>query len=135
MQTQIAHKFAHQMKPEKVVTESIVEVHGYVPREKIIKRMIAAGERLEMLTSLGYFDLEFGEDPDQKEVIYDPTRQKSFDMAEAHQLKREILERVQAAIAAGKKPEEVRQEVREEEAKIASQTAPEEPGVEPKKKV
>lgn len=83
----------------------LVETAGYISRERKIKTMIAAGARLEMLRRLGYFDVTNGSE-DIEKMPLDPTREKSFHFADAHEILRDIENRVAQCRANMKKTED-----------------------------
>nr|QJB18789.1 MAG: hypothetical protein [Microvirus sp.] len=87
--------------PEKNSGESLVETVGYVSTQKRIESMILAGQRLEQIKKQKY---DF---PDPKNInfdLYDHTRSKNYDMADAFQelemVKQRQKERKEASQAA-----------------------------------
>lgn len=70
--------------------KSRVDLTGYVPKEKKIKMMIQAGLQYQ---KTGLYDFPIDSDEDISDMECDPTRQKSFDLADASDRLR-YLERV-----------------------------------------
>lgn len=68
--------------PEKVGTVSKVEKVGYVPANRLIESMIAAGQRLQQYRADAY---DFPADTDVDESFSDPTRKIGYDLAEGTQ--------------------------------------------------
>lgn len=68
---------------EKNSGEIKVETAGYIPGDIQIRRLIAAGERLEQHRAEMY---DFGPDQEVDDEAIDPTRSPGFDMADASQL-------------------------------------------------
>lgn len=67
--------------PEIFPEISRVSMVGYIPRHRQISILIEAGKKLDRLR--GQFDLKPGEKFDLDDIECDPTRSKSFDLAEA----------------------------------------------------
>lgn len=69
-----------------------VETAGYVPADKLVKRMIDAGKRLAMIraSGAGYGDegLADGEEP-----VVDPTADADFDLADASNLAQSLIDK------------------------------------------
>jgi len=72
--------------------EKIVETAGYIPPKIQIENMIAAGQRLA-----DYRSGLYSNEPEKKEPAIDPTRSPGFDLADATQLGRAALERIEEA--------------------------------------
>lgn len=70
-----------------------VETAGYIPAQKQIENMIAAGRRLQDYRR-EQFDFNPGEEID--EDFYDPTRNKNFDMADGFQMQENIINSMRA---------------------------------------
>lgn len=85
-------------RPKKVFEynsgEVIVERAGYIPTKVRIEEFMAAGIRLENYKKMKY-DFRPGEKIDEN--FYDPTRRKSFDMAEATILHHKTQDRLREA--------------------------------------
>lgn len=74
--------------PEKGSGERRVETAGYIDVKTRIENMMMAGQRLiEARKEMYDFDGEVDED------FYDPTREKSFDMAEAFQIANNLADK------------------------------------------
>lgn len=75
-------------KTDSVKRRSHVDMTGYVPKEKRIRYLIEAGERLR--PGGGSYDTQGEVDIDQ--VFIDPTRQKGFDLVDAQEVIRNRFE-------------------------------------------
>lgn len=63
---------------------SKVDMIGYIPKERQIAMLIQAGERL--VNHRGVYDFAANQDVDIDEHPVDPTRSKSFDLADASEV-------------------------------------------------
>ena len=93
-------------KLEEGVMDSLskTETAGYIPADKQIEMFIQAGRRLDQARKEQYDFAEGEEVPE--DVVVDPTRSGSFDLADASQLGR----------ALGKKAESARREKADKDA-------------------
>jgi len=66
---------------ERVDNTRLVETHGYIPAQKRIENLIAAGQRLSAARG-DFFDFPDGE---VEEDAWDPTRSKNYDLADGTQ--------------------------------------------------
>jgi hypothetical protein len=100
--------------------EIIVETAGYVPADRRIKELIAAGERLIIHRS----QFDYDGDVNIDDANIDPTRNPAFDLADASQLSQEVDRRLKESENAAKAAQEEENDVPPEE--VSSETPPEE---------
>lgn len=74
-------KGRYKSKPETNNGERLVEKQGYIPAKKRIENLMLAGQRLNMARKEQY---DFP-DGNIDENVYDPTRRKDYDLADAFQ--------------------------------------------------
>ena len=94
------------IQEEKEPSVSRLDVSGYVPKEKRIRAIIEAGERLERFRR-GEYDSTGETEPDIEKMSVDPTRSKSFGKLEAAQALHDVRSRGSARTAQKKLEEEV----------------------------
>lgn len=63
------------------VEPSVVETAGYIPSDKLIRKFIKAGLRLDSFRSQGGY--EFGFDEEVPDDYFDPTRSTGYDVVDA----------------------------------------------------
>jgi len=95
---------------------SKVETAGYIPADKQIESFIVAGRRLDQARKEMY---DFGPDEEVPDDFIDPTRNGSFDLADAAQLGRALGEKAKGKTGKGDdtKDEDVDEEVKPPEEK------------------
>ena len=98
------------IQKEKEPSVSRLDVSGYVPKEKRIRAIIAAGERLERFRR-GEYDSTGETEPDIEKMSVDPTRSKSFGKLEAAQALHDVRSRGSARTAQKKLEEEVNRKI------------------------
>lgn len=103
------HNFMKEMKksqPERNSGEIKVEKGNYLPAKKRIENLMLAGQRLNQSRQESY---DFP-DGNIDENFFDPTRNKSFDMADAFQLSQMTEARLKAFQTAQEQREEAKKE-------------------------
>lgn len=87
-------------KPEKISQKSKTEQYGYVSTRQQVERMMAAGVTLADFRKQLY---DWDDEKDVDESLSDPTRSKSFDLADAttsyQEVKGRFLERAKSRSA------------------------------------
>lgn len=105
MQTNVRLPEKFKVIPEINSGQVLVEEHGYISKERLIKSMIKAGQRLELLRFLGFYDIPVGQDPDNFDIQNNPIRNRGFDLVDVSSYLREIQEKIDSAREEKKKSE------------------------------
>lgn len=86
-------KGRYKSKPETNNGQRLVEKQGYISAQKRIENLMLAGQRLNIARK-EQFDFPDG---NIDENVYDPTRRKDYDLAEAFQDSQRINSRLKAS--------------------------------------
>lgn len=86
-------KGRYKSKPETNNGKRLVEKQGYISAQKRIENLMLAGQRLNIARK-EQFDFPDG---NIDENVYDPTRRKDYDLAEAFQDSQRINSRLKAS--------------------------------------
>lgn len=76
--------------PEKLPQKSMVETAGYVDVHSQIERLIMAGRQLHV----SKFGFDLDHDKDDMDLVFNPTRRKNYDLADASIDAKAIVERI-----------------------------------------
>lgn len=79
---------------------SITETAGYIPADKLIRKFIKAGLRLDSFRAQGGY--EFGFDEEVPDEYFDPTRSVGYDIVDAARDLRDAKDRLKASYKAQK---------------------------------